>query len=80
MYLAATKALQGAGSDPSIGAILFAGTGGVFTAGAAYGGLEWPGTKGVVYRGAVSPRAPTSVSEGPAGVAAQGPVAPDGAR
>jgi enoyl-CoA hydratase/carnithine racemase len=33
MYFAATKALQSAGSDPSIGAILFAGTGGVFTAG-----------------------------------------------
>jgi enoyl-CoA hydratase/carnithine racemase len=33
MYLASTKALQSAGSDPSIGAILFAGTGGVFTAG-----------------------------------------------
>lgn len=33
MYLAAAKALQSAGSDPSIGAILFAGSGGVFTAG-----------------------------------------------
>jgi len=33
MYLAATEALQSAGSDPSIGAILFAGAGGVFTAG-----------------------------------------------
>jgi Enoyl-CoA hydratase/isomerase len=34
MYLAATEALQSAGSDPSIGAILFAGAGGVFTFGA----------------------------------------------
>jgi enoyl-CoA hydratase/carnithine racemase len=33
MYLDATKALQSASSDPSIGAVLFAGTGGVFTAG-----------------------------------------------
>ena len=33
MYLAATKALQSAGCDPSIGAILFAGSDGVFTAG-----------------------------------------------
>lgn len=33
MYLAATKVLQDAGFDPSIGAILFAGAGGVFTAG-----------------------------------------------
>jgi enoyl-CoA hydratase/carnithine racemase len=33
MYLAATEALQDVGSDPSIGAILFAGAGGVFTAG-----------------------------------------------
>ena len=33
MYLAATKALQSADADPTIGALLFAGTGGIFTAG-----------------------------------------------
>ena len=33
MYLAATKALQSADADRSIGAVLFAGTGGMFTAG-----------------------------------------------
>ncbi|MGH6839610.1 MAG: enoyl-CoA hydratase-related protein [Methylocella sp.] len=33
MYLAATQALREADSDPSIGAVVFAGSGGVFTAG-----------------------------------------------
>jgi enoyl-CoA hydratase/carnithine racemase len=33
MYLAATGALRRAGGDPSIGAVVFAGSGGVFTAG-----------------------------------------------
>jgi enoyl-CoA hydratase/carnithine racemase len=33
MYLAATTALRDAGGDPSIGAVVFAGSGGVFTAG-----------------------------------------------
>ncbi|MGB6325116.1 MAG: enoyl-CoA hydratase-related protein [Methylocella sp.] len=33
MYMAATEALRQAGSDPSIGAVVFAGSGGVFTAG-----------------------------------------------
>ncbi len=33
MYLAATKALQSADADPTTGAILFAGTDGIFTAG-----------------------------------------------
>jgi enoyl-CoA hydratase/carnithine racemase len=33
MYLAATQALRDAGGDPSIGAVVFAGSGGVFTAG-----------------------------------------------
>ncbi|MGH6796524.1 MAG: enoyl-CoA hydratase-related protein [Methylocella sp.] len=33
MYLAATQALRDAGGDPSIGAVMFAGSGGVFTAG-----------------------------------------------
>jgi enoyl-CoA hydratase/carnithine racemase len=33
MYLAATQALRDAARDPSIGAVLFAGSGGVFTAG-----------------------------------------------
>ncbi|MGH7248621.1 MAG: enoyl-CoA hydratase-related protein [Pseudomonadota bacterium] len=33
MYLAATQALRDAGADPSIGAVMFAGSGGVFTAG-----------------------------------------------
>jgi enoyl-CoA hydratase/carnithine racemase len=33
MYIAATGALRQAGGDPSIGAVVFAGSGGVFTAG-----------------------------------------------
>jgi len=33
MYLTATRALREAGGDPSIGAVVFAGSGGVFTAG-----------------------------------------------
>jgi enoyl-CoA hydratase/carnithine racemase len=33
MYLAATTALQSADADPSIGAVMFSGTGGMFTAG-----------------------------------------------
>ena len=33
MYLAATEALRQADRDPSIGAVVFAGSGGVFTAG-----------------------------------------------
>ncbi len=33
MYIAATQALRDAGGDPSIGAVVFAGSGGVFTAG-----------------------------------------------
>ncbi|MGH6813100.1 MAG: enoyl-CoA hydratase-related protein [Methylocella sp.] len=33
MYMAATQALRDAGGDPSIGAVVFAGSGGVFTAG-----------------------------------------------
>jgi enoyl-CoA hydratase/carnithine racemase len=33
MYMAATEALRRAGGDPSIGAVVFAGSGGVFTAG-----------------------------------------------
>lgn len=33
MYMAATEALRQADSDPSIGAVVFAGSGGVFTAG-----------------------------------------------
>ncbi|MGH6843088.1 MAG: enoyl-CoA hydratase-related protein [Methylocella sp.] len=33
MYLTATQALREAGGDPSIGAVVFAGSGGVFTAG-----------------------------------------------
>jgi enoyl-CoA hydratase/carnithine racemase len=33
MYMAATEALRRAGGDPSIGAVVFAGSGGVFTSG-----------------------------------------------